>query len=85
MAWAPRGIRDTVNEINDTVKNLDERGIIKNTTSAVEETTIAARGTIHTVKDATRKAAETAPSTIKILKGVSDKVWLNVIEKTQLR
>ncbi len=71
---AARAIRDAANEINGTIKNINERGIIKNTASAVEETTIAARGTIHTVKDATRKAAETAPSTIKILKGVSDKV-----------
>src|SRR5213080_2171621 len=68
IARAARGIRDTVNEINDSVKNLNDRGIIKDTASAVEETTNAARDTIHTVKDATREAAETAPTTIKTLK-----------------
>ena len=74
IARAARGIRDTVNEIIDTVKNLNNRGILKDTASAVEETTNAARETIHTVKDATSEAAETAPTTIKTLKEVSDKV-----------
>jgi|SRR5437660_6872527 len=40
---ATRAIRDTANEINDTIKNLNEGGIIKNTASAVEETTNVAR------------------------------------------
>jgi methyl-accepting chemotaxis protein len=80
IARAARGIRDTVNEINDTVKNLNERGIVKDTTSAVEETTNAARDTIHIVKDAAREAAETAPTTIKTLKEVSDKVRSKVTE-----
>src|SRR6266487_5163329 len=47
---AARAIRDTANEINDTVKNLSDRGIIKDTTSAVEETAIATQDTIHTLK-----------------------------------
>jgi DNA-binding Lrp family transcriptional regulator len=82
MGRAARAIRDTANEINDTVKNLNDRGIIKDTTSAVEETANAARDTIHTVKDATREAVETAPTTIKTLKEVSDKVRLKVTENS---
>jgi DNA-binding TFAR19-related protein (PDSD5 family) len=82
IARAARAIRDTANEINDTVKNLNERGIIKDTTSAVEETTNVARDTIHTVKAATREAAETAPMTIKTLKEVSDKVRSKVTENS---
>ncbi len=82
IARAARGIRDTVNEINDSVKNLNDRGIIKDTASAVEETTNAARDTIHTVKDATIEAAETAPTTIKTLKEVSDKVRSKVTENS---
>ena len=82
IARAARGIRDTVNEINDSVKNLNDRGIIKDTTIAVEETTNAARDTIHIVKDATREAAETAPTTIKTLKEVSDKVRSKVTENS---
>jgi hypothetical protein len=35
IARAARGIRDTANEINDTVKNLNEGRIIKDTASAV--------------------------------------------------
>src|SRR5439155_23572900 len=82
IARAARGIRDTVNEINDNVKNLNDRGIIKDTASAVEETTNATRDTIHTVKDATIEAAETAPTTIKTLKEVSDKVRSKVTENS---
>ena len=67
---ATRAIRDTANEINDTIKNLNEGGIIKNTASAVEETTNVALDTMHTVKNATREAAETAPTTIKTLKEI---------------
>jgi uncharacterized protein Yka (UPF0111/DUF47 family) len=78
---AARAIRDIANEINDTVKNLNERGIIKNTASAVAETTIAARDTIHTFKDATREAAKTAPTTIKILKEVGGEVRSKITEK----
>ena len=74
IARAARSIRDTVNEVNDTVKNLNERGIIKDTASAVGETTNSTQNTIHIVKDATREGAETAPTTIKTLKEVSDKV-----------
>ena len=79
---AARAIRDTANEINDTVKNLNDRGIIKDTTSAVEETTNAALDTIHIVKDATREAAGIAPTTIKTLKEVSDKVRSKVTENS---
>jgi methyl-accepting chemotaxis protein len=82
IARAARSIRDTVNEVNDTVKNLNERGIIKDTATAVGETTNAARDTMHTVKDATREAAETAPTTIKTLKDVSDKVRSNITENS---
>jgi len=81
IARAARGIRDTVNEINDTVRNLNNRGIFKDTASAVEETTNAARETIHTVKDATREAAETAPTTLKTLKDVGNKVRSKITEK----
>ena len=79
---AARSIRDTANEINDTIKNLNEGGIIKNTASAVEETTNVARDTMHTVKNATREAAQTAPTTIKTLKEVSDKVRSKVTENS---
>jgi gas vesicle protein len=79
---AARAIRDTANEINDSVKNFNERGIIKDTTSAVEETTNAARDTIHIVKDATREAVEIAPTTIKTLKEVGDKVRSKVTENS---
>src|SRR5947209_6124875 len=79
---AARAIRDTANEIADTVKNLNERGIIKNTASAVEETTIAARDTLNSFKDATREAAGTAPTTIKTLKEVSDKVRSKITENS---
>src|SRR6266571_2026906 len=72
----------TTEQTTESVKNVNERGIIKNTASAVEETTIAARDTIHTFKDATREAAETAPTTIKTLKEVSDKVRSKITEKS---
>jgi len=82
IARAARSIRDTANEINDSVKNLNNRGIIKDTTSAVEEATNATLDTIHTVKDATREAAETTPTTIKTVKVVSNKVRSKFTEKS---
>lgn len=79
---AARSIRDTANEINDTVKNLTERGIIKDTADAVEETAIATLDTIHTLKVATREVAETAPTTLKTLKEVSNKVRSKITKKS---
>jgi len=79
---ATRAIRDTANEINDTVKNLTERGIIKDTADAVEETAIATLDTIHTLKVATREVAETAPTTLKTLKEVSNKVRSKITKKS---
>jgi ABC-type transporter Mla subunit MlaD len=79
---AAKAIRDTANEINGTIKNLNECGIIKNTASAVEETTIAARDTIHTLKVATREVAETAPTTLKTLKEVSNKMRSKITKKS---
>jgi hypothetical protein len=43
-------IRDTVNEVNEIVKDLKERGTIKDTASAVAETTNATRNTIEKAK-----------------------------------
>jgi DNA-binding Lrp family transcriptional regulator len=80
IGLAARAIRNTVNEINDIVKNLNERRIIKDTASAVDETAVAALDTIHTLKQATREAAETAPTTIKTLKEVSNKVRSKITE-----
>ena len=77
-----RAIRDTANEINDTVKNLNERGTIKDTVDAVEETAIATQDTIHTLKVATREVAETAPTTLKTLKEVSNKVRSKITKKS---
>jgi hypothetical protein len=79
---AARSIRDTANEINDTVKNLNERGTIKDTADAVEETAIATQDTIHTLKVATREVAETAPTTLKTLKEVSNKVRSKITKKS---
>ena len=79
---ATRAIRDTANEINDTVKNLTERGTIKDTADAVEETAIATQDTIHTLKVATREVAETAPTTLKTLKEVSNKVRSKITKKS---
>ena len=79
---ATRAIRDTANEINDTVKNLNERGTIKDTANAVEETAIATQDTIHTLKVATREVAETAPTTLKTLKEVSNKVRSKITKKS---
>jgi methyl-accepting chemotaxis protein len=79
---ATRAIRDTANEINDTVKNLNERGTIKDTADAVEETAIATQDTIHMLKVATREVAETAPTTLKTLKEVSNKVRSKITKKS---
>src|SRR6266487_5919840 len=79
---ATRAIRDTVNEINDTVKNLNEHGTIKDTADAVEETAIATRDTIHTLMVATREVADTAPTTLKTLKEVSNKVRSKITKKS---
>ena len=79
---ATRAIRDTANEINDTVKNLNKHGTIKDTADAVEETAIATRDTIRTLKDATREVAETTPTTLKTLKEVSNKVRSKITKKS---
>jgi polyhydroxyalkanoate synthesis regulator phasin len=45
-------IRDTANEVNEIVKDLKERGTIKDTARAVVETTNATRNTIEKAKAA---------------------------------
>ncbi|MGB8935770.1 MAG: hypothetical protein WCC17_11765 [Candidatus Nitrosopolaris sp.] len=45
-------IGDTANEINEIVKHLKQRGTIKDTASAIVETTNATRNTIETAKAA---------------------------------
>jgi hypothetical protein len=45
-------IRDTANEVNEIVKDLKDRGTIKDTSSAVIETTNATRNTIEIAKAA---------------------------------
>jgi methyl-accepting chemotaxis protein len=82
IGLATRAIRDTANEINDTLKNLNERGTIKDTADAVEATAIATQDTIHILKVATREVAETAPTTLKTLKEVSNKVRSQITKKS---
>jgi hypothetical protein len=45
-------IRDIANEVNETIKDLKERGTIKDISSAVVETTNATRNTIGIAKSA---------------------------------
>ena len=61
---------------------LNERGTIKDTADAVEETAIATQDAIHTLKVATREVAETAPTTLKTLKEVSNKVRSKITKKS---
>jgi hypothetical protein len=56
-----------------TVITHGERGIIKDTVSVVGETKNAAREIIQNGKNATREAAEIAPTTAKTVTEVSDK------------
>jgi gas vesicle protein len=67
-------IRDTANEINDAIKDLKEREIIRDTARAVEGTTSSARDTIKTAKDTTREVADTTPTTAKMLKEAIERV-----------
>jgi hypothetical protein len=57
-------------------------GLSRNTADAVEETAIATQDTIHTLKVATREVAETAPTTLKTLKEVSNKVRSKITKKS---
>ena len=54
---------DTAREIRDT-RDLKEDGIIGGTASAIQETTEAARVTVHTVRDIATETAETFPKAI---------------------
>jgi len=56
--------RDTAIEINDTVKDLKEHGIIWDTANAIIGITNTTRETKQLAKDAAIEAAEKAPATI---------------------
>jgi hypothetical protein len=47
---------------------LKERGVIRNTATAVEETTLAAKDKVQTAKDTIREAAEGAPHTTEAVR-----------------
>ena len=53
---------------SDTAKDLKERGVIKDTASAVEETTIAARETAQIQRNPLGSTAESAPVTADTVK-----------------
>jgi hypothetical protein len=57
-------LRVTPREICDTARDLKEDGIIGGTASAIQETTEAARVTVHTVRDIATETAETFPKAI---------------------
>ena len=55
--------RDTTREINETAKELKDRGVIKHTATAVEETAAAAREIGETARHTAQQVRESAPLT----------------------
>jgi len=56
--------RDTAREIRDTAEDLKGDGIIEGTASAIQETTVAAGATVHTVRDIASGTAKKFPRAI---------------------
>jgi hypothetical protein len=62
--YATIAARDTAREIRDTARDLKEDGIVRGTASALQQTTVEARVTVHTVIDMATETAETFPKAI---------------------
>lgn len=65
---AARDTTNELNEINQTAKELKERGVIKDTAANVEKTVVAARGIGEAVKDTVQQIGESAPLTSETLR-----------------
>ena len=62
--YATVAAHDTAREIRDTARDLKEDGIVRGTASAIQQTTVAARVTVHTVREMATRTAETFPKAI---------------------
>ena len=62
--YATIAARDTAREIRDTARDLKEDGIVRGTASALQQTTVEERVTVHTVIDMATETAETFPKAI---------------------
>lgn len=60
--------RDTTKEINQTAKELKERGVIKDTAANVETTVVTAREIGEAVKDTVQQIGESAPLTTETVR-----------------
>jgi hypothetical protein len=66
--------RDTTREISETAKELKERGVIRDTATNIEETTVAARDIGETVKHTAQQVVESTPLTSEVLREAATKV-----------
>jgi predicted dinucleotide-binding enzyme len=66
--------RDTAKEINETAKELKERGVTKETATNVEETVVVAREIGESVKHTVHQIGESAPLTNETLREATTKI-----------
>ena len=77
--------RDTAREINETTKELKDRGVIKQTTIAVEETAAAAHEISETARETAQQVGESAPRTSEALRKAATRIKTRKREITEDR
>lgn len=60
--------RDTTRETSETARDLREHGVIRDTASAIDETTNAVRETAETIMGATQQVKDAAPEAIETIR-----------------
>ena len=60
-------VRDTVNDINETTKELKRKGVVVQTAGMIENTLKSAQESVATVREITTDAGKASPQTTKAL------------------